>query len=129
MQQKRWIMNPFQPAMTTGISTKADEELIDPSVDFSLEMNFNPRKLVQFWVSLQTPYPLISTEALEVLMPFLSSYKCKTGFSTMVGIKSKFRNKLQLSNSLCLKLSHIEINVKSIMEISKKRAHPFHKSH
>ena len=38
MQQKRWIMNPFQPAMTTGISTKSDEELIDLSEDSSLEM-------------------------------------------------------------------------------------------
>ena len=55
MQQRRWIMNPFQPAMTTGISTKADEELSDLSENSSLEMNFNSRKLVQFWVSLQTP--------------------------------------------------------------------------
>ena len=54
MQQKRWIMNPFQSAMTTGISTKADEELIDLSEDVSLEMNFSTRKLVQFWVSIQT---------------------------------------------------------------------------
>ena len=114
MQLKRWIMNPFQPALTTGISTKADEELINLSEDSSLEINFNTRKLVQFWVSLQTPYPLISTEALKILMPFSSSYKCEAGFSAMVGIKSKFRNKLQLSNSLRLKLSLIEINVKSI---------------
>ena len=55
MQQRRWIMNPFQPAMTTGISTKADEELSDLSENSSLEMNFNSRKLVQFWVSLQIP--------------------------------------------------------------------------
>ena len=62
MQQKRWIMNPFQPAMTTGISTKVDAELIDLSEDFSSELNFNTRKLVQFCVSLPTLYLLISTE-------------------------------------------------------------------
>ena len=83
MPQKRWIVNPFQPAMTTGISTKADEELIDLSEDSSLEMNFNTRKLIQFWVSLQTPYPLISSEALKVPMPFSSSYKYEAGFSAM----------------------------------------------
>ena len=44
----------------------------------------------------------------------------------MVGIKSKFRNKLQLSNSVSLKLSQIEINVKSIVESTKKQAHPSH---
>ena len=47
MQQKRWIMNPFQSAMTTGISTKADED-IDLSEDSSLETNFSTRKLIQF---------------------------------------------------------------------------------
>ncbi|XP_077970335.1 zinc finger BED domain-containing protein 5-like [Styela clava] len=126
LNQKRWVVNPFQPAMMTGISIKADEELIDLSEDSSSEMNFSSRKLVQFWVSLQTLYPLISTEALKALMPFSSSYKCESGFSAMIGIKSKFRNKLQLSNSLRLKLSEIEMNVKSIMENSKKQAHLFH---
>ena len=77
MQQKRWIMNPFQSAMTTGISTKADEELIDLFEDSSLEMNFSTRKLVQYWVSHQTSYPLISTKALKVLIAFSSSDKCK----------------------------------------------------
>ena len=48
LHQKRWIMNPFQPAMTTGISTKADEELFDLSEDSSLKMNFNTRKLIEF---------------------------------------------------------------------------------
>ena len=122
-------MNPFQPAMTTEISAKANEELTDLSEDFSLEMNFNARKLVQFRMSLQTPYPLISTEASKVHMPFLSSYKCEAEFSAIVEIRSKFRNRLQLPNSLRLKLPHIEINVKSIMQSSKKQAHPFHKPH
>ena len=90
MQQKRLIMNPFQSAMTTGMSTKPDEELIDLSEDSSLEMNFSTRELVQFWVSLQTSCPLISTESLKVLIAFSSSYKCEPGFSAMVGIKSKF---------------------------------------
>ena len=129
MQQKRWIMNPFQSAMMTGILTKADEELIDLSEDSSLEMTFSTRKLVQLWVSLQTSCPLISTESLEALIAFSLSYKCEAGFSGMVRIKSKFRNKLQLSNSLRLKLSQIEINTKSIIESSKKQAHPSHLPH
>ena len=72
MQQERWIMNPFQPVVTTGISTNADEKLIDLSEDF-LKTNFSTRKLVQFWVSLQTSHPLISTESLIcVLCSFMN---------------------------------------------------------
>jgi hypothetical protein len=32
-QLKNWIANPCQGDMTTGISTKADEELVDLSED------------------------------------------------------------------------------------------------
>ena len=67
LKQKKWVVNPFHPAMMTGISTKADKELIDLSEDSSSEVNFSSRILVQFWVSLQTLYPLISIEALKVL--------------------------------------------------------------
>jgi hypothetical protein len=52
-QQKKWIANPFQGDMTTGISTKADEELIDLSEDTSIKLNFDRRKLTQFWLSVQ----------------------------------------------------------------------------
>ena len=44
----------------------------------------------------------------------------------MVEIRMKFRNKLQLSNSLRLKLSQIEINIMPTAESSKKKAHPSH---
>ena len=38
---------------------------------------------------------------------FMTLYICEIRLSTMMGIKTKFRNKLQLSNSLCLKMPHI----------------------
>jgi hypothetical protein len=44
-QQKNWIANPFQGDMTTAISIKADEKLIDLSEDTSLKLNFNLRIL------------------------------------------------------------------------------------
>jgi len=47
LKQKRWVINSFQPAIATGISTKADKELIDLSEVSSSEMNFR-RKLIQF---------------------------------------------------------------------------------
>ncbi|XP_022247150.1 uncharacterized protein LOC111086854 isoform X1 [Limulus polyphemus] len=84
-------MNPFQPDITSGISTKAEEELFDLSEDASLEMNFYSIKLIQIWVSVRKPYPILSTEALKVLLPFSSSYHCKVGFSAMrVNIESYY---------------------------------------
>jgi hypothetical protein len=74
------------------------------SEDTSLKLNFNRRKLTQFWLSVQQTCPTLSTEALKALHPFSSPYICEVGFSAMVGMKTKFRNKLQLSNSLRLKI-------------------------
>jgi hypothetical protein len=55
-----------------------------------LKLNFNRRKLTQFWLSVQQTCPTLSTEAMKVLLPFSSSYICGVGFSEMVGMKTKF---------------------------------------
>jgi hypothetical protein len=127
-QQKNWTANPFQGGMTTGISTKADEELIDLSED-TLELNFNRRKLAQFWLSVQQTCPTLSTEALKVLLPFSSSYICEVGFSAVVGMKTKFRNKLQLSNSLRLKITRTDVDVNGVINSNRKQAHQSHTPH
>jgi hypothetical protein len=113
----------------TGILTKADEELIDLSEDTSLKLNFNRRKLTQFWLSIQQTYPTLSTEALKVLLPFSSSYICEVGFSAMVGIKTKFRNKPQWSNSLLLKITRIDVDVSAVINSNRKQAHQSHTPH
>jgi tRNA A37 threonylcarbamoyltransferase TsaD len=109
--------------MTTVISTKADAELIDLSEDTSLKLNFNRRKFTQFWLSVQQTCPTISTEALKLPLPFSSSYICEVGFS---GMKTKFRNKLQLSNSLRLKITRIGVDVNAVINSNRKQAHQSH---
>ncbi|KRY10463.1 Zinc finger BED domain-containing protein 5 [Trichinella spiralis] len=74
-----WIVNPFQSdVVATGISTKADEELIDLSEDYSFKMSFDRKKLIQFWLSVENTYPTLSTAALKVLLPFTTSYNYPT---------------------------------------------------
>lgn len=120
-QQRNWIANPFQGDVTTGISIKADEELIDLSEDTQLKLNFNRRKLIQFWLSVQQTFPTLCTEALKVLLPFSSSYICEMGFTAMVGIKNKFHNKLQLSNSLRLKTTNIDVDINAVINSNLKQ--------
>ncbi|KRY26254.1 Zinc finger BED domain-containing protein 5 [Trichinella spiralis] len=93
--------------VAAGISTKADEELIDFFEDCSLNMNFG---------------------SLKVLLPFTTSYMCEIGFSAMIGIKTKFRNKLQLSNILRLKLTHVSVDVEEVISQT-ENAHSSHTPH
>ncbi|KRZ86481.1 hypothetical protein T08_15422 [Trichinella sp. T8] len=78
--------------VATGISTKADEELIDLSEDYSFKMSFDRKRLIQFWLSVQNTYPTLSTAAL----------------------------KLQLSNNLRLKLTHISVDVEEVISQNRK---------
>jgi hypothetical protein len=47
----------------------------------------------------------------------------------MVGMETKFRNKLQLWNSLLLKITHIGVDVNAVINCNRKQAHQSHAPH
>jgi hypothetical protein len=47
----------------------------------------------------------------------------------MVGIKIKFRNRLQLSNSLRLETTSIDVDVNAFINSNRKQAHQSHTPH
>lgn len=128
-EQNSWVVNPFQKAISTEISTKAYEELIDLSENSSLKLQFSRNNVIQFWLSSQQIFPILSTEAIKILLPFSSSYMCEVGFSAMVGIKNKHQNKLKLSNSLRLKITKIDVDVNAVINHNRKQAHISHTPH
>ena len=50
-------------------------------------------------------YPILSMAALRVIIPFASTYLCESGFSTLVHIKSKARNQLNVEDDMRLAIS------------------------
>jgi hypothetical protein len=44
----------------------------------------------------------------------------------MVGMKTKFRNKLRLSNPLRLKITRIDVDVNAVINSNRKQAHQSH---
>ncbi|KAL4104623.1 hypothetical protein QTP88_019917 [Uroleucon formosanum] len=60
--------------MTSGLSLRAKEELIELFEDSVFKMNFNRKKLISFWLSVQENYPTVFNEAVKMLLPFISSY-------------------------------------------------------
>ena len=114
-EQKTWIVNPFQLDLRTGVSLTADEELIELAEDTGLKQSFRRREVTEFWQSVRHRYPTIAGEALKVLIPFTSSYLCELGFSAMIALETKYRNRLELSQSLRLKLTGIDIDVSTVV--------------
>jgi hypothetical protein len=56
--------------------------------------------------------------ALRTLIPFVSTYFCESGFSTLLQIKSKQRNLLDIENDMHCSLSNISPR---IMDLVKKK--------
>jgi hypothetical protein len=49
--------------------------------------------LEQFWFTQLKTLPCLVKAALQNLMPFASTYLCEVGFSSLVHIKTKARNR------------------------------------
>ena len=89
--------NPFASQLDISkISYDLQDELLEMRNDFSAYYLFVEKPLPQFWVSMQHSHAKISMAAFKIITPFVSTYLCERGFSTLVQIKMKGRNKLDV---------------------------------
>lgn len=93
-----WIRNPFLAIPDTA-EVELQGEGIDLKNDRTLKLKFGEMSLNSFWVSIQREYPLLSKEAIRVLLQFSTSWLCEHGFSALTNIKTKRRQKM-LSSTL-----------------------------
>ena len=105
-----WIRDPFLARdLPAHFDHKENEELIDLVTDSSLQATFMKEELADFWLRRRATHPLLSDRALKFIMPFVTSYLCEQGFSSMLYVKNKYTSKLKdLDNRLRLKLTNIE---------------------
>ncbi|XP_013777509.1 protein ZBED8-like [Limulus polyphemus] len=121
----RWTRNPF----LFQLSDMPDEDhfkkgIIDMQNDHAAKMEFEAKTLENFWASQVTRFPNISKKALTVLVPFATTYLCEVGFSTLLYVKSKFRNRLDAQHDMRIALSKKEPHIPDI--IAKKQEQMSH---
>lgn len=122
-----WIRNPFavtNESINSSLSIKQQESLLEMSVDQTLQADLKRMSLIDFWAARQAEYSELSRKAVNFLLPFATTYLCESGFSHLVMIKTKYRNRLDAESELRLKLSKITPKIESICD--KKQAHPSH---
>ena len=103
-----WIIDPFK----FNVDTLPDDEsykkdLIDLKESRNMKMEFESMVFYNFWsIQLET-YPKLAEKALAVLLPFSTTYLCEAGFSFLVYLKNKYRNRLEtVENDLRIALSN-----------------------
>ncbi|XP_025205747.1 zinc finger BED domain-containing protein 5-like [Melanaphis sacchari] len=104
------------------------ENLIDIKCSSSLKQKFGAENfdLNNFWIGLQDEYPTIVEKAITILLPFVTTYRCETGFSAYAYTKNKYRNRLDAAPDLRIQLSDIKPNFSDIL---RKYVKKFHSSH
>ena len=70
------------------------------------------------------PYMRMGSVVIRTLLPFSSTYLCESGFSALVNIKTKSRNKLDCKSDLRCALSATKPRIKIL--VSKNQLHPYH---
>jgi len=65
------------------LTTIEKEKLIELSCDSSLKQKFQNETIIQFWLNLSGEYESLYCKAMQVLVPFVTTYLCET-FSTLL---------------------------------------------
>ena len=78
LQKYYWILSPFTISNTCHLSAELIEALDDLSSDRGLKIAFdNKRSLAEFWISVEKEYSQLSAAAINILLPFGTTYLCE----------------------------------------------------
>ena len=138
-QIEQWVRNPF----TFDLNSMDDENgqkdsLIDLKSKAMLQQAFYSQNLDEFWCSqlgicatassyvksyfnfiiffLIESYPDLAKRALSFIIPFATTYLCEAGFSALVNVKTKQRNRLCASHDMRIALSNITPRLSQIID-------------
>ena len=82
---------------------------------------FHTCNLEGFWVKMQRCYPRLGIHALNILVPFSSTYLCEC---VLLTIKSKARNRLDVESDIRCALSTTSPDIEQL--VAKKQGQPSH---
>ncbi|KAG0434300.1 SCAN domain-containing protein 3 [Dictyocoela muelleri] len=123
-----WVLNPFLSDIIEG-SLKLQEEMMDLRNDFELKYKIK-RGYQNFWLQkpISEKYPEIWKIVEKLILAFPSSYLVERGFSAVMNLLTKKRNRLQIIERgyLRLMLTKIQPRIKYLLETH--QIHPSHKN-
>ena len=106
--QYDWVRDPFSAIAPAEFSSAEEDQLIDMSSNSTLTLRFTSQTLSEFWLGVEREYPLNGHKAVNILLPFATSYLCEMGFSTVAALKTKYRSQLNIEQELRATISNLK---------------------
>ena len=109
-----WYKDPFNTE-TYHNAGKVDE-LTEFKILNAIKLAFiNKTEDSSSWLSVHDLYPLLSKKASVILVQFATTNVCKAGFSDLVSMKTKSKNRHNIYSDICLAQSKTEQNIKNLL--------------
>ena len=100
------------------------EEFLEMKCNCTAKDDFEVMSLSELWAKYLNIYKNVGSTALQILLLFLSTYLCESGFSTLINLKTKCRSKLDCEADMRCALSSTKPRINLL--ISNKQLHPSH---
>ncbi|XP_068233726.1 SCAN domain-containing protein 3-like [Palaemon carinicauda] len=122
-----WVRNPFNVSkdIIPDKDCPGKEELITLRTNNAWKLMFEAKAgLDTFWISRLQNIPTLVSRAVQILLGFSTTYLCEQAFSTILGMKTKKRNRLNVSSDAHVALSVTKPCIEKIAQA--KQVQPSH---
>ena len=104
--------NPFSNFLdVSNIPEEMQEQFIEFKNDSTAHDIYHKKPLSQFWCDMTESYPQISKLGFRTLLSFATTYLCESGFSTLLHIKTKERNRMKVEHKMRLALPNTQSQI------------------
>ena len=115
-----FVQNPFSTALDVDdIPDELEDQFYNLQNDSSARNAFQEMPLSQFWCAMSKFYPQLFKLAFPILLSFAITYLCENGFSALIDIKTKARNRRKVEDDMRLALSNTQPQISKVAAVAK----------